>query len=77
MKRRKISEREEAEAVEKARLHRDELLADLQAREAARRHVSTPVTPPTPEAEATPEKPTEPPAESPEKPEAPEESATS
>ena len=77
MKRRKISEREEAEAVEKARLHLDELLADLQAREAARREVVTPATPATPEAQATPEKPTEPPAKSPEKPQAPEESATS
>ena len=77
MKRRKISQREEAEAVEKARLHRDELLADLQAREAARRQVPTRLTPPTPEAEATPKKPTESPAESPEKPEAREESATS
>jgi hypothetical protein len=77
VKRRKISEREEAEAVEKARLHRDELLADLQAREAARRQVVTPEAPAAPEAEATPEKPAEPPAESREKPDAPEESATS
>lgn len=36
-KRRQVSEREREEAEEKARHHRDELLARLQAREAARR----------------------------------------
>jgi hypothetical protein len=77
VKRRKISEREEAEAVEKARLHRDELLADLQAREAARRRVPTPETPATPEVQGPPKEPTESPAESPEEPEAPEATASS
>ena len=76
VKRRQISEREEAEAVEKARLHRDELLAELQAREVARRQVPTPETPGTPEGQATPKKRTESAAESAEKPEAPEEPAT-
>lgn len=36
-KRRQVSEREREEAEENARHHRDELLAQLQAREAARR----------------------------------------
>jgi hypothetical protein len=42
MKRRKISEREELEAHEKAEQHREELLANLQEREAARRAEATP-----------------------------------
>jgi len=37
MKRQRITEREQAEAEAKNRRHRDDLLADLQAREAARR----------------------------------------
>jgi len=42
VKRRKISQREELEAHEKAEQHREELLANLQEREAARRAAATP-----------------------------------
>jgi hypothetical protein len=46
MKRRQISEREDAEARERASAHRDDLLAKLQAREATRRTDELPADPP-------------------------------
>lgn len=64
MKRPRITEREQAEAEAKNRRHREDLLADLQAREAARRETSIapdgPATP-TDEAPASDEDPPAPP----------------
>jgi hypothetical protein len=71
VKRRKISEREEAEALEKAELHRNDLLADLQAREAARREALKPSAPEEPAASP------EPPADAHDEPEIPKETAAS
>lgn len=42
MKRREVSERDTAEARERARLRREGLLANLQSREAARREPAVP-----------------------------------
>jgi hypothetical protein len=75
VKRRKISEREEAEALEKAELHRNDLLADLQAREAARREALRPSAPEEPA--ASPEPAAEPPADAHDEPEIPKETAAS
>jgi hypothetical protein len=75
VKRRKISEREEAEALEKAELHRNDLLADLQAREAARREALTPAAPEEPAASPEPE--AELPADAHDEPENPKETAAS
>jgi len=48
MKRRQASQREQAEARERARAHREDLLAKLQARETARREGDSPPTPAAP-----------------------------
>jgi len=81
VKRRKISEREEAGALEKAELHRNDLLAELQAREAARREALTPAAPEAPEAPeaptASPEPAAEPPADAHDVPQIPKETAAS
>ena len=75
VKRRKISQREELEAHEKAEQHREELLAKLQAREAARRE---PVAPkPRKRAPKTAAEAPEASAEAPEQPEPPEEAGVS
>lgn len=75
VKRRKISEREEAGALEKAELHRNDLLADLQAREAARREALRPSAPDEPA--ASPEPAAEPTADAHDEPEIPKTTAAS
>ena len=50
MKRRTVTQREEAEAREKARQHQGALLDALRAREAARREPSAPAVPAVPTA---------------------------
>ncbi len=61
VKRRQVSEREERAARDEALTHREQLLADLQAREAARREAPTePTVTPEPQEPQEPGEPGEP-----------------